>query len=48
MKNIFDAAFWKFLAGFAAMLAVSLGFIVAVGFYEMEIKGEPQAAHAAP
>ena len=48
MKNIFDAAFWKFLAGFAGILAVSLGLIIAVGFYEVEVKGKHQTAYTAP
>ncbi len=48
MKHVFDAAFWKFLAGFAGILAMSLGLIVAIGFYEVEIKGKQQTAYTAP
>jgi hypothetical protein len=37
-------SFWKFLAGFAAIVAISFLIIVAVGYYETEIKGQPQTA----
>jgi|GEM_PF-1352668 len=37
-------SFWKFLAGFATLVAISFAIIVAVGFYETEIKGEQQTA----
>ncbi len=49
-RIIFHSSFWKFCAGFAALVAVSFGIIVAVGYYEVEIKGggTPEAVRATP
>ncbi|TSC84569.1 MAG: hypothetical protein G01um101417_100 [Parcubacteria group bacterium Gr01-1014_17] len=49
-RGLLDASFWKFLAGFAAMLAISFSVIVAVGYYEVEVKGKntPDSVRATP
>lgn len=49
-RGILNTSFWKFLAGFTALIAVSFSIIVAVGYYEVEIKGgnTPEAVRAAP
>jgi hypothetical protein len=36
-------SFWRFLAGFAAMVVVSMSIVVAVGYYEVEVKGKSAA-----
>lgn len=40
MKLLLTPSFWKFLAGFAAIIAVSFSLLVAVGYYEVEVKGK--------
>ncbi len=33
MKNLFDAAFWRFLSGFVLILLVSISLLALVGNY---------------
>jgi len=40
LRLLFHSSFWRFLGGFAAIVVVSFGMIVAVGYYELEIKGK--------
>ena len=40
IRLLFHSSFWRFLGGFAAIVAVSFGMIIAVGYYELEIKGK--------
>lgn len=49
-RGILNTSFWKFCVGFAALVAVSFSIIVAVGYYEIEVKGDPipGAVRAAP
>ncbi len=39
MGKYFDKTFFKFLFGFVAILGVSFLCLVAVGFYQVEMKG---------
>lgn len=47
---ILNTSFWKFCTGFTVLVAVSFSIIVAVGYYEVEIKGvgTREAISAAP
>lgn len=39
-RLIFHSSFLRFLAGFTALVVVSFSIIVAVGYYEVEVKGK--------
>lgn len=49
-QGLLNTSFWKFLAGFTALVAVSFSIIIAVGYYEVEIKGSDthETVRAAP
>ena len=49
MRLLLHSSFWRFLGGFAAIVVVSFGMIVAVGYYEIEVKGDgsPETARTA-
>lgn len=44
MTKYFDKAFFHFLLGFAGILAASFVLLIAVGYYEMEIKSNTERA----
>ena len=46
MLRYFDRTFFKFLLGFAGMIALSMLVLVAVGYYEVEVKSRVESQKA--
>jgi hypothetical protein len=44
MLRYFDKTFFRFLFGFAGILAVSFAILLIVGYYEVELKAEVDAS----